>query len=186
VAKTKNTVMELKNITNRVAVVADIPALVSLINSAYRGETSKQGWTTEADIIDGIRIDEAGVLEIITAPDADLHCFFAPDGQLLSCVYLQTQPNCLYLGMLTVQPGLQAAGLGRHMLHYAETVARQLGLPAIRMTVINTRTELIAWYERRGYQATGQTEPWIDGTHVGDRKQEIYFRVFEKQIYAAA
>lgn len=174
--------MELKEITNRLAVTADIPALVSLINSAYRGESSKQGWTTEADILDGIRIDEAAVEEIIAAPDADLHCFFAPDGQLLSCVYLQTKPDCLYLGMLTVQPGLQAAGLGRHMLHYAEAVARQLGLTAIRMTVINTRTELIAWYERRGYRATGQTEPWIDGTHVGERKQDIYFRVFEKKI----
>lgn len=174
--------MELKDITNRVAVDADIPALVALINSAYRGESSKQGWTTEADIIDGIRIDEAGVQEIINATDADLHCFFAPTGHLLSCVYLQTKPDCLYLGMLTVQPGLQAAGLGRHMLHYAEARARQLGLPSIRMTVINTRTELIAWYERRGYSATGQTEPWIDGTHVGDRKQDIYFRVFEKKI----
>ena len=174
--------MELKNVTQRVATAADIATLVSLINSAYRGETSKQGWTTEADILDGIRINEAGVEEIIAAPDADLHCFFAPDGQLLCCVYLQTKPDCLYLGMLTVQPHLQAAGLGRHMLHHAEAVARQLGLPAIHMTVINTRTELIDWYERRGYQPTGQTEPWIDGTHIGERKQEIYFRVFEKKL----
>jgi ribosomal protein S18 acetylase RimI-like enzyme len=174
--------MELKDISNRVARAADITALVALINSAYRGESSKQGWTTEADILDGIRIDEAGVKEIIEASDADLHCFFAPDGQLLSCVYLQTKPDCLYLGMLTVKPSLQAAGLGRHMLHYAEAHARQLGLPVIRMTVINTRTELIAWYERRGYSDTGQTEPWIDGIHVGRRKQDIYFKVLEKKI----
>jgi GNAT superfamily N-acetyltransferase len=172
----------LELISSSVATENDIPALVALINSAYRGESSRKGWTTEADILEGIRIDADGVREILEAPDADLHTFFYPGEGLVSCVYLKEQPDNLYLGMLTVRPDLQAGGLGKLMLQYAEYLAFEKRKSAIRMTVINVRTELIAWYNRHGYLPTGETEPWIDGEHIGDRKKDIEFLVLSKNL----
>ncbi len=169
-------------ITASIATESDIPDLVELINSAYRGDSSRKGWTTEADILEGIRIDADGVREIIADPNAGLHIFSYPGEGLVSCVYLKEKPDHLYLGMLTVRPNLQAGGLGKYMLHYAETLARQQGKSAVKMTVINIRTELIAWYNRHGYLPTGETEPWIDGEHIGDRKAEIAFIVLAKKI----
>ena len=169
-------------ISSCIATEKDIPVLVALINSAYRGESSRKGWTTEADILEGIRIDADGVLEIMEDPKADLHVFSYPGEGLVSCVYLKEQPDNLYLGMLTVRPNLQAGGMGKYMLQYAENLAVKKGKAAIRMTVINIRTELIAWYNRHGYLLTGETEPWIDGEHIGDRKAEIEFLVLAKTI----
>lgn len=169
-------------ISSSIATENDIPELVALINSAYRGDSSRKGWTTEADILEGIRIDADGVHEILADPNADLHLFFYPGEGLVSCVYLKEQPDNLYLGMLTVRPNLQAGGMGKYMLHYAENLAVQKGKSSIKMTVINIRTELIAWYNRHGYLHTGETEPWVDGEHIGDRKADIEFLVLSKKI----
>ncbi len=172
----------LELISGSIATEKDIPALVALINSAYRGDSSRNGWTTEADILEGIRIDAAGVREILEDPKADLHVFFYPGEGLVSCVYLKEQPDNLYLGMLTVRPDLQAGGLGKLMLQYAEHLAFEKRKSSIRMTVINVRTELIAWYNRHGYLPTGETEPWVDGEHIGDRKADIEFLVLSKNL----
>lgn len=169
-------------ITSSIAGEADIAALAELVNSAYRGDSSRKGWTTEADILGGTRIDETGIREIIADANADLHLFWYPGEGLVSCVYLKEGADHLYLGMLTVRPTLQAGGLGKYMLKYAENLAAQKGKQAIRMTVINIRTELIAWYNRHGYLPTGETEPWIDGVHIGERKANIEFIVLAKQL----
>jgi GNAT superfamily N-acetyltransferase len=177
-----NFMIDITKISSSIATENDVPQLVALINSAYRGESSKAGWTTEANILDGTRIDDAGVLEILQNPNEDLHTFRLEGEGLVACVYLKKALDHLYLGMLTVRPTLQAGGMGKFILQYAEELARHEKLPSICMTVINTRTELIAWYNRHGYLATGETEPWIDGEHVGVRKADLHFVVLEKLI----
>jgi GNAT superfamily N-acetyltransferase len=167
-------------IKTAIARESDITNLVALINSAYRGESSKKGWTTEADILEGIRINEAGIQEIIDDPNADLHIFTLPEEGLIATVYLKESIDHLYLGMLTVNPTLQAGGMGKFILKYAENLATSLGKPTIRMTVINKRSELIAWYNRHGYLPTGETEPWIDDVHIGERKADLHFLVLSK------
>jgi len=174
--------IDTSKIKASVATENDVKELVTLINSAYRGESSKSGWTTEAEILDGTRIDEAGVLEIINNSHEDLHVFRLEDEGLIACVYLKIAVGHLYLGMLTVRPTLQAGGLGKFILSYAENMARREGLPRIRMTVIHVRSELIAWYNRHGYLPTGESEPWVDGEHIGIRKADLHFIVLEKHI----
>lgn len=174
--------MVLSEISTGIATPKDIGPLAALVNSAYRGNSSRAGWTTEADILGGTRIDEKGVQEIIEDPNADLHIFSHPEEGLIACVYLKAEESYLYLGMLTVRPTLQAGGIGKHILAYAEKHAAALGKRNIKMTVINTRTELISWYNRHGYLPTGDTEPWIDGEHIGDRKADIHFIVLNKVI----
>jgi len=159
----------------RVATTANIPALVAHINNGYRGENSRSGWTTEADLLDGTRVDDAELAAIIDDPKADLHIFGETEDDILASVYLKKEPDHLYLGMLTVRPTLQGSGLGKIVLAYAESFAREEGFHQVKMTVIQARTELIAWYNRQGYLPTGIGFPWDDAIHIGVRKQDIYF-----------
>jgi len=166
----------------RLATMEDVPALVALVNSAYRGDSSRRGWTTEADILGGIRIDATGIEEILSDPHAAIHTFCIGAENLVACVYLKKEPDHLYLGMLSVRPTLQALSMGKHILKHAENEALQNGLQRIRMTVIDCRTELIAWYNRHGYLPTGETEPWIDDIHVGLRQRDFQFIVLVKRL----
>jgi ribosomal protein S18 acetylase RimI-like enzyme len=141
------------------ATLTDVPELVALINSAYRGESSKKGWTTEANLIGGQRIGEEELSEQMSDPNAIILKNINQDGQITGCVYLQKRDEKLYLGMLTVSPTLQANGLGRRLLDAAEDYARSINYQTITMTVITARTELLDWYERRGYAKTGEVIP---------------------------
>jgi ribosomal protein S18 acetylase RimI-like enzyme len=141
------------------ATLTDVPELVALINSAYRGESSKKGWTTEANLIGGQRIGEEELSEQMSDPHAIILKNINQDGQITGCVYLQKRDEKLYLGMLTVSPTLQANGLGRRLLDAAEDYARSINYQTITMTVITARTELLDWYERRGYAKTGEVIP---------------------------
>lgn len=161
---------------------ADISALNILINSAYRGDSSKKGWTTEADLLGGIRIDENGLKEIIEKENATL-LKYEQEGELKACVLLENQGEKLYLGMLTVSPTLQGGGIGRKLLEAADEHARNLGLKKVTMTVISVRKELIEWYERRGYKKTGETKPFpMDDPNFGLPKQFLEFIVMEKKV----
>jgi GNAT superfamily N-acetyltransferase len=173
---------DFSNIHASLATESDTADVVALVNSAYRGDSSRAGWTTEADILGGIRIDAAGVEEILLDPHAGIHTFWKKHDELMACVYLKEEPDYLYLGMLSVRPTLQALGMGKLILRYAENFARQKGLQRICMTVIDKRTELIAWYNRHGYLPTGHTEPWDDSIHVGDPKVPISFVHLCKQL----
>ncbi len=160
----------------------DIPALVKLVNSAYRGESSKKGWTTEADLLDGSRTDAASLTSIIqSTTDTILKCCDASD-QIIACVYLQEQYKKIYLGMLTVAPELQAGGIGKSLLAAAEQYAIDHHAESILMTVISVRKELIEWYERRGYQRTGETKPFPHDPRFGIPKQELVFVVLDKKL----
>lgn len=164
------------------AAEGDISLLNQLINSAYRGDSSRRGWTTEADLLDGIRTDEDSLRTMLARADATI-LKYEEDGQLLGCVYLERKGTDLYLGMLTVSPDLQAKGIGRQLLAAAEAFARDRQCRAVTMTVIPLRHELIAWYERRGYRATGETRPFpMDDPRFGLPRQPLSFIVLEKSL----
>jgi ribosomal protein S18 acetylase RimI-like enzyme len=164
------------------ATLADTTALNILINSAYRGESSKKGWTTEADLLGGVRVNEAQLTEIIKRTDAFI-LKYTDNDKILASVYLENQVDKLYLGMLTVSPELQGIGIGKKLLHAAKDVAHTLGLKTISITVISVRAELIAWYERHGYVKTGETKPFpMDDPKFGEPTQFLEFIVMEKNL----
>ena len=160
---------------------ADIPALDSLVNSAYRGDSSRKGWTTEADLLGGIRTSADSLRAMYQNPNA-LILKYEESGQLLGCVYVETKGDDLYVGMLTVSPDAQANGIGKQLLRAAEQMALDKKCRAVSMTVITQRHELIAWYERRGYRPTGETQPFPNDPRFGIPKQPLEFIVMEKVL----
>jgi ribosomal protein S18 acetylase RimI-like enzyme len=168
----------------RPATTADVPALVALVNSAYRGDSSKVGWTTEADLLDGQRVDVEGLTETIVRSGTVI-LLHERDHALVACVHLERTGEDCYLGMLTIRPTAQGAGLGRQMLEAAERWALEhWSSRAIHMTVIVQRTELIAWYERRGYRRTGERKPFPYGDERFGlpRRHDLAFEVFRKPL----
>ena len=170
----------------RPATLADIPALVTLVTSAYRGAVSKQGWTTEADMLDGQRIDPAVLQQDIERPRSRVILAERPDADgvvLLACVHVAEDDGAGYLGMFSVRPDGQGNGVGKQVMLEAERYAREdLQLPAMRMTVIDIRDELIAFYERRGYRRTGITKPFPYGDERFGipKRDDLRFEVLEK------
>lgn len=164
------------------ASIADVAELNVLINSAYRGEESKKGWTTEADLISGIRIDEAMLTEYFNNNAVAILKCTDENGRITGCVYLEVKSPRLYLGMFSVSPVLQGRGVGRALLEGAETYAKEVNCHTITMTVISTRKELINWYERRGYKFTGEIQPFHDHGRFGEPKQLIELIVMEKAV----
>lgn len=163
--------------------INDIPALITLINSAYRGEEAKQGWTHEADLIEGsIRTDNKALTEIMESKNGVI--IICKDGHapIVGCVYLENQFPKLYLGMLSVKPSIQGSGIGRRLLEAADAHAAELGCESIIMNVIPARTELIAWYERNGYVSTGEHKPFPTGTAFGTPRMPLDFVVLEKKL----
>lgn len=171
-------------LTFRTATAADIPALVSLVTSAYRGEASKQGWTTEADLLDGQRIDPEGLLHDIERARSRI-LIAERDGQMLACAHVAVENDAGYFGMFSVRPDLQGGGVGKAMIAEAERVAREdWRQPAMRMSVIDVRDELIAFYERRGYARTGIKKPFPYGDERFGipKRDDLRFEVLEKPL----
>lgn len=164
------------------ATVADVPQLNVLVNSAYRGEESKKGWTTEADLLGGIRIDEETLATYFNKDTIEILKYTNENEQILGSVYLEVKGPKLYLGMFSVSPVLQGKGIGKALLAAAETQARKLNCHTITMSVIRSRTELIKWYERHGYTFTGEIQPFEGDGIFGDIKQPIEFIVMEKRV----
>ncbi|MFG2698340.1 GNAT family N-acetyltransferase [Kitasatospora sp. NPDC048407] len=147
----------------RPAGAQDVPEVVALVESAYRGDASRAGWTTEADLLDGQRTDEAAVAELLTHPESVV-LLAEQDGRLLACCHVERRGATGYFGMFSVSPAAQGGGLGRQVLARAEEWARDAwGVTTMEMTVIEQRPDLIAWYERRGYIRTGVYEPFPYG-----------------------
>ncbi|WP_055702978.1 GNAT family N-acetyltransferase [Streptomyces silaceus] len=150
-------------LTFRDATAADIDALVTLVESAYRGDSSRAGWTTEADILEGQRTDPQEVAAVIEKAGSRLLAV-ERDGELVACCQLEHRGDHAYFGMFAVSPALQGAGLGKVIIAEAERIARETwDATEMRMTVINAREDLIAWYERRGYRRTGESTPFPYG-----------------------
>jgi ribosomal protein S18 acetylase RimI-like enzyme len=168
----------------------DYPAVVALANLAYRGglETgAAAGWNVESGIVAGPRLNEAQLREDLAAkPQAHLLLYCeAEDGPPLGSVWLEpAAAGAWYLGLLTIHPSLQDRGLGRDLLAAAEAFAREHGAVRMRMTVLNVRGALIAWYERRGYRRTGETQPFPYGD---DRfgtplRDDLEFVVLDREL----
>ena len=164
------------------ATLANAIELTQLVNSAYRGDSSQKGWTSEAHLLGGIRIDEPTMIKYLQDPYITILKYTNDDGHIIGSVYLEVKKDKLYLGMLTVSPTLQANGIGRQLLHEAERFAHEVSCSIIYMTVITTRHELIQWYERRGYRATGEILPFPEDTKFGVPNRVIELAVFEKEI----
>ena len=164
------------------ATPADAARLAHHVNAAYRGDGARQGWTTEADLLDGQRIDEAGLADMLALPGTAMLLALADDGELLGSFHAQLQGAVVYLGMLAVAPTQQAQGVGRFLLEAAENYGRQHGCTTSKMTVISVRAELIAYYERRGYHLTGATEPFPTDPRFGLPKQPLVLWVLEKAL----
>jgi GNAT superfamily N-acetyltransferase len=156
----------MPELTYRYAGPADVPPVVALVDSAYRGGESRAGWTSEAELIDGQRTDVATVSALIAEPGA--HVLLAEEAGVLQVCCELREPHMrggiAYFGMFAVRPSRQDGGYGRVVLAEAERVSRdEFGAVTLEMTVIRQRASLIAWYERRGYQRTGETKPFPYG-----------------------
>ncbi|MBN8480171.1 MAG: GNAT family N-acetyltransferase [Xanthomonadales bacterium] len=168
----------------REAGLGDVAAVVALVESAYRGDASREGWTTEADLLDGQRIDVAGVRAIIDDPLARVLLAFDSD-RLVACCELRRAGNDAYFGMFSVRPDGQGRGVGGRLLGEAERIARlHWNCRGMRMTVIDIRAELIAWYERRGYVRTGEYQPFPYGDERFGipRRDDLRFEVLYKAL----
>ncbi|MFE0097125.1 GNAT family N-acetyltransferase [Streptomyces sp. NPDC059015] len=163
---------------------ADVPALVELIESAYRGDSSRAGWTTEADILDGQRTDPEGVRQVIGASGSRLLVVRRGD-EMVACCQLEHRGDAAYFGMFAVRPGLQGGGLGRLVITEAERLVREAwGVTEMHMTVISVREELLAWYERRGYRRTGRMTPFPYGDERFGvpRRADLQFELLVKNL----
>jgi DNA-binding MarR family transcriptional regulator/GNAT superfamily N-acetyltransferase len=161
----------------------DLAEVAALMNAAYRGQTS---WTNETAYIEGDRANEPMLRDDLAAnPQARLLLGRSLTGTLQGCVWLEPLPDRVwYLGSLTIAPGAQNTGLGRRLLQAAEHWAHAQGAQAIKMTVVNVRDTLIAWYIRRGYQPTGETEPfpYQDARFGTPLRPDLHFTVLRKPI----
>ena len=170
----------------RVATVDDVPRIVTLIESAYRGDSSRTGWTTEADLLDGQRTDEADVTEAVT--DQASRMMVAESGaDLVACCLVQHRETYAYFGMFAVSPKSQGGGLGKRVLTVAERLARdEFGMATMHMTVIRQRADLIDWYVRRGYRRTGEMKPFPYGDERfgKPRRDDLEFEVLIKDLAA--
>lgn len=177
-------VVDEARLTFRDALATDVNAIVKLVESAYRGDASRQGWTTEADFLDGQRTDPVSVAQIINRADSRV-LLGERAGQLLACCHLEKQGDACYFGMFSVRPTLQGGGVGKQMLGQAERLARdEWRCTRMEMTVISIRDELIAWYERRGYRRTGKYKPFPYGdARFGiPKRDDLRFELLEKRL----
>jgi ribosomal protein S18 acetylase RimI-like enzyme len=172
----------------------DIPALIALVTAAYRGDASRQGWTTEADLLGGQRIDAQMLRADLDAPASVI--LLATDSgdkdrpRLVACANIAKQTTddgipTAYFGMFSVNPDLQGGGIGKLVLAEAERIARDtLGCSRMRMTVIDSREELIAYYERRGYVRTGISKPFPygDPRYGLPKRDDLQFEILEKSL----
>ena len=160
---------------------ADIPAIVALVNSAYRGDHSRCGWTTEADLLDGVRIDSDRLAEQIRHPHQWVLTYRSAE-RILGCVALEQRGDDLYFGMLTVEPTVQAQGIGKALLNAVNQEALARKCRTITISVIPQRTELVAWYARRGFALTGEILPFPVDLRFGIPRQPLSLVVMRKAV----
>jgi GNAT superfamily N-acetyltransferase len=154
----------------RPATTNDAAAIAALVNRAYRPSGESPGWTHEAHLVEGDRISEAGVRELIVPGSIVLVAI--EGGSIIACVHVEARGTSAYIGMLTTEPARQAGGLGKQMLAAAERwAAAHFKAETLCMSVLERRTDLLAYYERRGYRKTGHSEPFHAHCGVGTLRE---------------
>jgi ribosomal protein S18 acetylase RimI-like enzyme len=155
-----------------IAEPADLEHIARLVNDAYRGSSKSPGWTHEMSLLAGQRIDVAALRASIR--DGSRILVMKNQGEIVACVDVRpVDPREWYLSMLAVDPDRQKDGAGKAIMAGAEAFARERGAQQMRISVIDVRTSLIAWYERIGYVRTGATEPFpYDDPTVGTPLRE--------------
>jgi ribosomal protein S18 acetylase RimI-like enzyme len=172
----------------RAATPADTDAIVALVESAYRGDASRVGWTTEADLLDGRRTGADDIEAVLARPQSRL-LLAERNGALIACAHVAVEGGAGYFGMFSVDPQQQGGGIGKAVLAEAERIAREdWGMARMRMTVIDIRDELIAFYERRGYRRTGIKKPFPYGdARFGlPKRDDLRFEILEKSLATAS
>lgn len=168
----------------RAAELLDVPALVALVESAYRGDASREGWTTEADLLQGQRTDVEAVTASVLATDGQV-VVAEWEGRLVATCHLQNRSPRVYFGMFAVDPTLQGSGVGKQVIAHAEQYARDAWAGEVmEMTVIRQRTELIDFYLRRGYTDTGVLSPFPYGDERFGvpQRADLAFTLLEKPL----
>lgn len=171
-------------LTFRAALPADAPTIVALVESGYRGDASRQGWTTEADLVGGRRTDAESVLQVIGSARGRI-LLVELDGDLAGCCQVEARgEGTAWFGMFSVRPALQGRGLGRAVMAEAERTARaEWSATEMRLLVICQREELIAWYERLGYRRTGELVPFAyDDPKVMAKRDGLELAVMTKPL----
>jgi len=168
----------------RRAVASDAPQLVMLVRSAYRGSVSRQGWTSEADLVGGDRIDEGQVLDLIERAGSALLVLDDGDGVIACCHLEDRRDGVAWFGTFAVEPKQQGRGVGRRLLAEAEErAADAFGALAMEMTVLAQQEALIGWYERLGFKRTGETRRFpADPRHAIPRRDDLHFVVLRKHL----
>ncbi len=166
------------------AVLADAHALVELIRSAYRGDVSRQGWASEADLVAGDRIDESGVRDLITAPGSTLLVLRGGTDMVACCQLEHRGEGLVYFGTFAVAPRAQARGVGRRLMAEAERVAKtKFTACTLEMTVLAQQDRLIGYYEHRGFHRTGETRPFpADPVFARPLVNDLRFVVLQKRL----
>ena len=171
---------------SEIATVADAKPLSDLVNAAYRGSGGRLGWTHEAELISGERAKSSEVAATINDSSTTVLVRRGDNPPaLLGCVAVEmNSPNRCMISMLAVAPELQASGLGRSLLADAEWLAADKGATIAKITVVQQREALIAWYERRGYRRTGSHEafPYGDDSVGIPLRADLQFVVLEKML----
>lgn len=162
------------------ATLSDIPSLETLIQSCYRGDSSRKGWTHEADLVEGRRTSQEFLKDDLTKPGVTFLKCEDKEGKLIGCVYTEVEHDKLYIGMLCVQPDFQGGGLGKKLLAAADEMGKEKGCSGAKMQVLSQRKELIEFYERRGYRRSGETVPFPKGEDFGKPKMPLEFIVIQK------
>jgi ribosomal protein S18 acetylase RimI-like enzyme len=171
------------NTNIQIAELKDATALTILLNSAYRGESSKKGWTTEAHLIAGdVRTNDEQVVDVIKTAGSVMLKYIDEKNKIIGCVNLQKHGNKIYLGMFSVFPEMQGSGIGKKILQAAEEYTLQSSCSIIYMTVISARTELIDWYKRHGYVDTNERKPFVEDDVTGKHLEQLTFAVLEKKL----
>jgi len=175
--------VDLAALCFRSATLADIARVVTLVDSAYRGEASRRNWANEAGLLDGRRTDQESVRALIEASQS-LIVLAERAGEIIACAHIKQRGELCNFGMFSVCPWLQGAGVGGAVLSECERFARESwGCRAIEMTVIRQRDDLLAWYERRDYRRTGEARPFPYGDeHLRPRRRDLEFLVLKKPL----
>jgi GNAT superfamily N-acetyltransferase len=176
----------VQGISVRDGTLADVEAIVTLVESAYRGDASRAGWTTEADLLVGRRTDPREVTRLLTTDGNVLLLAVTADGEAVGTCHLQRrEAGTAYFGLFAVRPTAQGDGIGSRLLAAAEERARRAwNVRVMEMTVLGQRDELIAWYRRKGYRPTGETNPWPPSQNVRSTplRDDLYFLHLAKAL----